>query len=514
MKNLLLSHGSVYLRFSFLGLLIAILLGIPYNLNIMLEPAFFVIAALLLGLGFIFMWQSSYRETKKKHYLHFLSYLSGRLNMGVSLERALYESVEPLAKELGQHQLLIRALKSLRDNLDAQIALDNVLQLFADKLRLPACTEDMRLLTLIASAGGKVEEFIKQRQRSLSTQMSIQSDVATEYKGKSTEAILLSAMPFLMAFFFLRKNVQDSSSITLVLWRGLLYIAAVFAIFIVMQIVSWREPAPAKEKKVKKARKNKMKRRKPKEDKSTLWTNTMTRLYLNVLPGNLGIRLSEALATVSPDGEAFWPRYFNEKKLYLALGLVLFLFSRLFAGISISIGILLTVFPWIFHDIALMAKARDMRTNYRYYAPSTISTLEILLSSQLTLERSLQILGQTSTPVTSDIQALQRDIRQAVQLLDKGYSGSDAVHFLAERCPLPEIQSALQLMARYSQQGGQELLELLHLQTQHIWQLFRHTQRSMMEHRMMRLIIPMALDLFIIIATVALPFISEFGSFL
>ena len=114
----------------------------------------------------------------------------------------------------------------------------------------------------------------------------------------------------------------------------------------------------------------------------------------------------------------------------------------------------------------------------------------------------------------SDDRPLQRDIRQAVQLLDKGYSGYDAAHFLAERCPIPEIQSALLLMARYSQQGGTELLELLHLQTQQIWQLFRHTQRGMMEHRMMRLIIPMALDLFVIIATIALPFISDFGSML
>ncbi|MDD2426960.1 MAG: type II secretion system F family protein [Eubacteriales bacterium] len=514
MKNILLSHGSVYLRFSILGLLLVVFLGIPYGLNIMQEPAYFVIAALILGLGFAFMWQSSYRESKKKHYLHFLSYLSGRLNMGVSLERALYESVEPLAKELGQHQLLIRTLKSLRSNLDAQMSLDDILQLFAEKMNLSVCTEDMRLLTLMANAGGKVEEFIKQRHRSLSTQMSIQADVATEYKGKSTEAILLSAMPFFMAFFFLQKNVQDSASNTPVLWRGLLFIAAVFSIFLVMQIVSWREPAPASEKKSKKPGKKKKKRSAAKEIKAGLWTNTLTRLYLNVLPGNLGLRLSEAMATVSPDGEASWKQHFHEKKLYLAWGLVLFLFSRLIGTVSISIGILVASFPFVFHDIALMAKARDMRIDYRYYAPGTISTMEILLSSQLTLERSLQILGQTSAPSKTDSQPLQRDIRQAVQLLDKGYSGYDAVHFLAERCPLPEIQSALQLMARYSQQGGAELLELLHLQTQHIWQLFRHTQRSMLEHRMMRLIIPMALDLFIIIATIALPFVFEFGSLL
>ncbi|MFA6691906.1 MAG: hypothetical protein WCR98_08005, partial [Saccharofermentanales bacterium] len=128
MKDLIFSQGFLYLRFSILGLLLVSLLGIPYDLNLMQEPLFLIIAALILGLGFSSMWQSSYRESKKAHYLHFLSYLSGRLNMGVSLERALYESVEPLAKELGQHQVIIRALKSLRSNLNAQMALDDVLQ--------------------------------------------------------------------------------------------------------------------------------------------------------------------------------------------------------------------------------------------------------------------------------------------------------------------------------------------------------------------------------------------------
>ena len=514
MRDIFLSHGSVYLRFSVLGLILAIVLGIPYDLNIVREPVFFIIAALLLGLGFSFMWQSSNQESKKKHYLHFLSYLSGRLSMGVSLERALYESVEPLAKELGQHQLLIRALKSLRSNLDAQMALDNVLQIFAEKMNLPVCTEDMRLLSLMAGAGGKVEDFIKQRQRSLATQMSIQADVATEYKGKSTESALMAAMPFFMAFSFMQKNVQESSSATPVQWRGLLFVTAVFVILLVMQTVSWREPAAARKKKVRKPRRNKKKRSKNTELKSGRWTRTLKHLYLDLLPGNLGLHLSEAMATVSPDGEASWTRHFNEKKVALVWGLVLFLASRLFALGSVSVNIILVICPWILHDLTLIAKARNMRTDYRYNAPTTISSLEILLSSQLTLERSLQILGQSSALSESDDRPLQRDIRQAVQLLDKGYSGYDAAHFLAERCPIPEIQSALLLMARYSQQGGTELLELLHLQTQQIWQLFRHTQRGMMEHRMMRLIIPMALDLFVIIATIALPFISDFGSML
>ena len=514
MKDLIFSQGFLYLRFSILGLLLVSLLGIPYDLNLMQEPLFLIIAALILGLGFSSMWQSSYRESKKAHYLHFLSYLSGRLNMGVSLERALYESVEPLAKELGQHQVIIRALKSLRSNLNAQMALDDVLQVFAEKMQVDVCTEDMRLLSLMASAGGKVEEFIKQRHRSLSTQISIQTDVVTEYKGKSTEAILLSVMPFLMAFFFLQKNVQDSCASTPVVWRGLLFLGAVFAIFLVMRIVYWREPAPQRKVKSKKSKIDKKnKKGKINVEKPNRWTKFMSRLYLDLLPGNLGLRLSAALVTVSDDGEASWTQYFNEKKVYLVSGINLFLISRLIGTVSISAGVVLAVFPGLFQDIALLAKARDMRIHYRYYAPYTISTIEILLSSRLTLERSLQILGQTSSSI-SDTHALERDIRQAVHLLDKGYSGYDAVHFLAERCPLPEIQSALQLMARYSQQGGSELLELLHLQTQHIWQLFRHTQQNLMEHRMMRLVIPMALDLFIIIATISLPFIFEFKNIL
>ena len=67
MKDIFLTNGSVYLRFSILGLILAILLGIPYDLNIIREPVYFVLAALLLGLGFSCLWQSSNQESKKKH---------------------------------------------------------------------------------------------------------------------------------------------------------------------------------------------------------------------------------------------------------------------------------------------------------------------------------------------------------------------------------------------------------------------------------------------------------------
>ena len=88
-----------------------------------------------------------------------------------------------------------------------------------------------------------------------------------------------------------------------------------------------------------------------------------------------------------------------------------------------------------------------------------------------------------------------------------------AVQHLAERCPLPEIQAALHLMARYEREGGREILDLIHMQAERGRQLYRDAIRGRAEQRSLLLTLPMAIDLMVVMATVVLPAILSMRSF-
>ena len=98
-----------------------------------------------------------------------------------------------------------------------------------------------------------------------------------------------------------------------------------------------------------------------------------------------------------------------------------------------------------------------------------------------------------------------RALSQSALLLESGYDSVMAVSALAERCPLPEIQAALRLMARYEREGGIEILELIRMQSERSRQLYRDALRGKAEQRSLLFVIPMAIDLVVVMATVILP---------
>jgi hypothetical protein len=111
---------------------------------------------------------------------------------------------------------------------------------------------------------------------------------------------------------------------------------------------------------------------------------------------------------------------------------------------------------------------------------------------------------QTDDPVANDL-------NKAVIHLETGYDSVMAANWLAEHCPLPEVQSALRLMARYEREGGREILELIRMQAEHGRQLYRDAMRGRAEQRSLKFVFPMAIDLIVVMATVILPAMTQMG---
>jgi len=121
----------------------------------------------------------------------------------------------------------------------------------------------------------------------------------------------------------------------------------------------------------------------------------------------------------------------------------------------------------------------------------------ILLRSGISLDRSLRLMIESYRHNINS--QLKSDLDNIKQMLSLGETASFALLQITDNLPQEEIASVLQLMARYDRDGGQEILDILDLQANASWQLYRNAMRRRLQTQNMGLLFPMAIDLFIVI---------------
>lgn len=457
------------------------------------------LGACLVGTGLARLFRSREEAALTGQYLQLLAYLSTRLAAGVPLEAAFIEAPASLADQTGRHNPVYRSLLKLKKNLESQMSLHEALDLFSLGLGLSACRRDFMLLVMLARTGGRADIFIRQIHLDLAAQISARDEVASEQRGQATEALIMSVVPFVIASFILQKVSTFSPGPMPDLTGPLtfLYLASMATLFILLFLL-----APAGEKEGKrKGQKGQVKRKGPchKEGLNRLFS----RLYLDFLPARLGARLRGAVLQLNDHMEEAWYMYMEQKKRDILYGCLLALLLALTGRLPLYLLILVPFFFSGLRDLASFQLAGRLKEEHRFYYPSVISSLYSLMESGLTLDRSLRLLARVHgrekyNPVS---QALKR----AGLLLETGYDSGMAVKVMADHCPLPEIQAALRLMARYQREGGGEILELIRIQAERSRELYRDALRGRAKQRAVFFVFPMAMDLLIVVVTVTLP---------
>ncbi|MFY9130478.1 MAG: type II secretion system F family protein [Saccharofermentanales bacterium] len=465
--------------------------------------------ALLLGLGLAHLFHLREGRLLLTQYQHLLGYLATRLSAGVPLESALSESVKPLTEQLGRHNKLIRSLLRLKKNLEAQMSLHEALAAFTREVGLPVCTRDMTILTLLSRSGGRIDVFVRQSHDDLSAQINMQSEVANERKGQTSEAAILSVIPFVMARFVFggavsySRNVQQDGNMFIPLTA--LYLLSMFALFVLLLLLA---PEKSKGKTRLSKRQEKRTRKPPKNRRAATF---LSRIYLDWLPGQIGMTISSSVQLLAEDKNDAWLHYMAGKVGDLAFGFLVATILFLSGRASTFIVVLAIVSVSIARDIESCSKAAKRRENYRFYYPAAVNTLYILLKSGLTFDRALRMVAKVNLVNRQTDDPVANDLNKAVIHLETGYDSVMAANWLAEHCPLPEVQSALRLMARYEREGGREILELIRMQAEHGRQLYRDAMRGRAEQRSLKFVFPMAIDLIVVMATVILPAMTQMG---
>jgi Flp pilus assembly protein TadB len=457
------------------------------------------LAACCLALAFKRYLIGKDESARLSQFQQLLAHLASRVAAGQTLEHALTDAAPTLEKELGPRNLLVQALRTLRQQMMAHMSVKAALAGLSAHFRLSRITTQLSVLVPLSRHGGRLDIFLRRSHDALNRERQMQLDVAAERSQTSSETTVLLFLPFVVAAAMAG---QYRSDLIHEPWYPFVSVA-VFFLTIAAACVAMLILAPEREAIKKKTKKKK------KMPPLKKYPRFLLALYVKRLPAGIGYRLQRMAENVYPEMTTPFERHLAKKPRLLLTGLLLGLLLQMTTDISWLIYPLVFILPVISHDYDLWRREKSRIESYRLLLPVMLNLLAVLLESGLTLDTALQVLPLEHVDETppSCGYAL-KEMRHKLQL---GEPSDQVLTDLADQCPIPDLSAALHLAARYQRLGGSELIDLLQQTAENSWQVYRHAVRLKLEKRSLLLMIPMGLDLLAVIAIAIMPAIASFS---
>lgn len=464
-----------------------------------------IVSSLLISFSFYKYMKGRNFSAKIEQYRILLEYLSSRLASGHTLETTLLEAFNRLKDELGRKSILAKCLKQLEQGMNAHLDLDRCLQTLKSNFNCQTCDAFFDVLPYLNHYGGRLDVFVKQTYRTLNAEIQMQKDIAAEQNAQNSEAIVLIFLPFLFSLVLIRNDTSYSHALAEVAWArpllAIIFIMAHLAICWTLLIMA-KNPVQFKNRDIfinfstKKS-----------QNKFILF---LSQFLLTYLPARFGYNLAEGIRILSQNQPNAWQVYTKKK---LKLSIIFSFFGLLLCFLKIISWSLFLVFPifiWLIQDIDILQRVNRLKQQIQIEYPNFLNSMVILLKSGLSLERSLSLMIDS---YHNNLHSqLKSDLAKIKHSLSVGESASFSLIQIAENLPQEEIASLLQLMARYDRDGGQEILDILDLQANSSWQLYRNAMRRRLQNKNMGLMFPMTIDLFIVIVMAMLPAVANLGN--
>ena len=435
-----------------------------------------------------------------------LQHLCAALTSGRSPETALAEALPALSRYFGPSSGFCRALRS------AVLALQSG-RPFADAVRTlpPAlpCPESAPLFQALSSGrilGPRVLDLLRASLAMTTERMLLEQEAAAQSSSRRIEALVLSAMPFLVAFS-LQSAASGFFEPAFADARGRVAMAAVFVLSVgaaalALRIVS-DPPRPRGSRAPRKARRTReIPNPVPHEPGAAPAPSPLLRFVPPVYARHLHLLFSRNVE----NPEASLSRHLSQKPLRLAGGATALGAPVLLAGGGLPLVLIAAVsgaglLGWLHDQDARAAQVERDRNRIVAY-PMFLGLVVSLLSAGVVLLRALEVAREG---LSENDRALVADLDRTLDRVRSGRTPSDALDRLSVECGVPEIASALSLCAQYDRRGGAATLELLRLQTSSCWALARAETRRRLDEVSTRLLLPTALDLVAVVALSGIP---------
>ncbi|NLK89150.1 MAG: hypothetical protein GX276_03275 [Clostridiaceae bacterium] len=468
-------------------------------------------AALLLIRGARRWFKSRHLLHCREQYRGLLEHLLSRLSAGWTLERAFMDAPAGMSRQAGEKTDLSISLHRIAALLESKHPFDNLLFDLETRLPLPEARAAFRILPILNRAGCDTYRFLQSNHRLASRQLILQNELDADHAQRRTEAIILSLMPFAMAFF-LRQSEQfatENTGAAQGLQPGLIvaWSLSVLAVILVVNVLSLNHGSISR------------KARRPSAGKTQPQSRidrTLLRLYRRLIPKRMCTTLFRAIEVDSRSTEQtadqLTRQYFKTKKTCMAVGFLPVLAAMFFHPKWVLPAALFPVAFAIIQDRQLLSRVKRRTLEDQFVYPIFLNIALALLHAGLSLHQAMAITID-SLPHQLINDTLCADLSQFKRRIAAGVTASTALEEMSSGNLSPQIQSALGMMARYGCDGGPENLQILQIQVDACWALHHQALRKKTELAMLRLLIPMTLDLTAVMLTVLLPAIQMIQKF-
>jgi len=471
--------------------------------------------ALPAALMLLFSWQKLMRlrqgSNRREQYKTLLSYLLAQASTGHSLIQSLATARTDLAEDYPSRHLFNRILQQTENQVLGNQSAAAVVDQLVKNLNCPEATIGLGILRRLPLSGSALVIYLRRANQSLADLIEINRDIAAQNARTAAEAVILAFMPFGLAFMLNRSGGYFEPALrhpagTIILSSA--FLVSTLALAMIPQAVFPQ------------VQKSGISRQKRRKTKDKIWAGQRY-LYLAVglrqiltrfLGDSWNRQLNEALLRTKGEAVRSRVEYDIQKLNFFIAGLLL--------GLLLSVGLLqplLLPIPAIalifLQDQQLFKQAKQeelhLLASFPYFLQVCVSLLETGLSTHHVLSVTSAAFAETDANKhrTADEQLtandvltpMARDARQIKNGLQAGWTIEQVLNQVAKHSITIELRTAYQMLLRYSQLGGVELLQQLLQQAQTCWTVYRNTSRSRTDEQSMRIFVPMMLDLIVIL---------------
>lgn len=496
------------------------------------QPGYWRTGLVLTGafLFFLAMRQwTGQRQARQmmEQYQVLMAYLSSRLAVGETLERALLGAGPAIDNQLASHSPLRRGLRQLDRQIRAQVDLEQALNALLDRAVCPPVRPFLSILPHLRQMGGQMDAFVRNSHRMLAEQIALEQDIAAEQSQKSAEALILMILPFALAAIlggsadgYAQMSLQQASGkIGMALAYLLACLAVVWTIYLLGNPTGNRATSDQPGKPTR-GRVNRLQQN---------LSKGLRNLYQSRYLGHWGALLLGRIEDRNWQATDSITTYMNQKIVYLLAGSCLGLGWSIISWLPPAIFWLPGLLFSGLQDAQAWNAWQQRKNQYRLAYPAFLNWIVVLLQAGFSLDKTLTVAAQAWLPQRARSQNRlvdRRKVRQRSLPFSQAYPGHQLIaadlHFLqqqqqagrpctwilgqlAEKNPIIEVQSTLHMLVRYDREGGRELLDLLAMQTANSWNLQRNGLRKALEIRSLQLLLPMMIDLVVVLFIAILP---------
>ncbi|MDO5016293.1 MAG: hypothetical protein Q4E09_04745 [Eubacteriales bacterium] len=477
-----------------------------------------------------FLYIRSRQEVREERdFAAFISYLASAVSSGRNLELSLVEARDKFCPELDENSRINQAVADLSLSLYAGLGLRESLLAFSNPFRQSSIRIFAQVLASLVEWGVRYDIYLQLQRDNLHKELEVKAEIRSIQSATIMETLIMSLMPFAMSFAISRsaftRDLYEEA-----IWQPLqtlLLLLSVLGFALALRLLTHG----FKQEKLKPVRlASEIREQSFGYKLATAWAGILTRIYRQ----DQQKQICRHLAYLYPKEDQLWERWCLTKLYWLGLPL---LPALLFAEAAF-----LLVMPLIFFlpDASLHEKEKQLKQRELEEYPLLLNLLAILIASGLTAERSLRLTlqvllredqskpGSTLTRYSnlqnSSLQKrskktqkrmrkkdfpyqdlLELDLTTVRKGLESGLTADQALADLASRRFHAETAQLLHLLSRYAQEGAEEQVNMIRIQAMRSTDNLRNAMRERLSRKGLKLLLPMALDLILVLAIAALP---------